>query len=245
MFEQKNRTALVTGGGRGIGLAVAEALARQGARVAINDLHADRAEAAAKQLAESGLQALAVPGDVTDPDVVGEIVCAAENGLGPVDILVNNAGVPENFPLKQFRDSEPSDWEPFLRLNLYAVLHCVHAVIGGMCDRGWGRVVTVSSEAWRTGTPMGISMYGAGKAGALGFMRHLAAEVGPRGVTANSVALGEMDNIPADESMIKRYPTKRLGKPEDVAAAVIYFASEEAAWVTGQVLPVNGGLLTA
>jgi NAD(P)-dependent dehydrogenase (short-subunit alcohol dehydrogenase family) len=147
MFEQKDRVALITGGGRGIGLAVAEALARQGARVAINDLHGERADAAAKRLVDSGLQAMAVPGDVTDPVAVGEIVRATEDGLGPVDVLVNNAGIPENFPLSKFRDSDPSDWEPFLRLNLYAVLHCVHAVIGGMCDRGWGRVVTVSSEA--------------------------------------------------------------------------------------------------
>lgn len=244
MFEQTNRTALVTGGGRGIGKAVAAALGRQGARVAINDLHEERAQEAAAELETVGVQACAVPGDVTDENSVRDIVRAAEESLGPVDILVNNAGVPETFPISQFRDSKPEDWEHCLRLNLYAVLHCVHEVIGGMCDRGWGRVVTVSSEAWRTGTPLGISMYGAGKAGALGFMRHLAAEVGPHGVTANSVSLGEMDNIPADEKMTKRYPTRRLGKPEDVAAAVVYLASEEACWVTGQVLPLNGGLLT-
>ena len=94
------------------------------------------------------------------------------------------------------------------------------------------------------GVPMGISMYGAGKAGALGFMRHLSSEIGPFGVTANSVSLGEMNNLPATPEMLERYPTRRLGKPEDVAAAVVYLASEEACWVTGQVLPINGGLIT-
>ena len=244
MFEQNGRIALVTGAGRGIGQAIAEALGSQGARVAVNDLHAERAEAAASELLAKGIESVAVAGDVTKPDVVAEIVERATSALGPIDVLVNNAGIPEEFPLKQFRDTSPEDWDKFLRLNLYGVLHCVHAVIDGMCDRGWGRVVTISSEAWRMGVPMGISMYGAGKAGALGFMRHLSSEIGPYGVTANSVSLGEMNNLPATPEMLERYPTRRLGKPEDVAAAVVYLASDEACWVTGQVLPVNGGLVT-
>jgi NAD(P)-dependent dehydrogenase (short-subunit alcohol dehydrogenase family) len=112
-----------------------------------------------------------------------------------------------------------------------------------MCERRFGRIVTISSEAWRVGSAWGISMYAAGKAGAIGFTRQLACEVGPLGVTANCISLGEMDNLPAE--LGKRYPTLRLGRADDVGAAVVYLASKEAEWVTGQVLALNGGLVTA
>lgn len=244
-FSCHGRVALVTGGGRGIGEGIALELARAGAAVAVNDIHVERAQGVARKITESGGRAFATAGDVRDLDSVRAFVSEARKALGTLDILVNNAGIPDTFTPKPFRESEPADWEPFLRLNLYGVLHCAKAVVDGMCENGWGRIVTVSSEAWRVGSPFGISMYAAGKAGAIGFMRQLACEVGDRGVTANCVSLGEMENLPFADQLAKRYPTKRVGCPADVAAAVLYLVSDEASWVTGQVLAVNGGLVTA
>ena len=245
MFDLTGRTALVTGAGRNIGRGIACALSARGAHVAVNDLDAGRADDVVSEIRSAGGDATAVAGDVCDPAFVADAVATIGGARGGVDILVNNAGIPGTFVPTPFRESAPEDWEPFLRLNLYAVLHCTRAVIDGMCERGWGRIVTVSSEAWRVGVPFGISMYAAGKAGAIGFTRQLATEVGPDGVTCNCVALGEMDNLPGADELAERYPTRRVGRPDDVAAAVVYLASEEASWVTGQVLPLNGGLVTA
>ncbi len=245
-FSATGRTALVTGGGRGIGRGIALALADAGASVVVNDFYAERADAVASEIRAAGGKAVGVAADVTDLSAVRSLVAAGEKALGPIDILVNNAGIPaDGFVPAKFRDMDPKDWDKFLRLNLYGVLHCVKATVDGMCERRFGRIVTISSEAWRVGSAWGISMYAAGKAGAIGFMRQLACEVGPMGVTANCVALGEMDNLPMAEHLAKRYPTLRLGRGDDVGAAVVYLASKEAEWVTGQVLALNGGLVTA
>jgi NAD(P)-dependent dehydrogenase (short-subunit alcohol dehydrogenase family) len=236
------RVALVTGAGRYIGRAVAEALAARGAKVAVNDLHADRADEA---VAAIGTQARGFAADITDFDAVGRMVRDIEASLGPIDILVNNAGIPDaGFPPKPFREMSVEEWRKFVDLNLYGTMYVTRAVLDGMCDRGWGRVILISSEAWRTGSNFGISIYGAAKAGALGFMRHLAAEVGGEGVTANAVALGIMDNLPGVESLTRSMPIARPGNPADVSAAVVYLASDEASWVTGQTIAVNGGQLT-
>ena len=131
----------------------------------------------------------------------------------------------------------------YIGINLYGVLNCTKAVIQGMCDRGWGRIITISSEAGRAGLDINVSIYGAAKAGAAHLMRHLAREVGPYGVTANVVSLGLMDNVPEEFAgpVIKTIPVRRLGTTEDVAEAVGYLTSDGASWVTGQTLPVNGG----
>lgn len=244
-FSSKGRTALVTGGGRGVGRGIALALADMGAAVIVNDLHGDRAEAVAEDIRAAGGRAVGISGDVRSLDAVRAFVAEGESRLGPVDILVNNAGIPDTFVPMLFRDSGSDHWDEFLRLNLYGVLNCVKATVDGMCERRWGRIVTISSEAWRMGTTIGISMYAAGKAGAIGFTRQLSWEVGAYGVTANCVSLGEMNNLPMAEQLGSRYPSRRVGTPEDVAGAVVYLASEEACWVTGQVLAVNGGLITA
>jgi NAD(P)-dependent dehydrogenase (short-subunit alcohol dehydrogenase family) len=244
MFDLTGRAALVTGAGQGLGAGIASSLTAAGAAVAVNDLLPERATAVAREL---GSGAVPVPFDVTDLDAVRAGVGAAEEALGPIDVLVNNAGIPTaGFPQVTFRESEPGLWRRFVDLNLYGVLNCTHAVLGGMCDRGRGRIVTISSEAGRTGLGIGVSLYGAAKAGAVGLMRHLAVEVAPAGVTVNCLSLGLMDNVAGEwaDAMARRVPRRRLGSPADVGAAVVFLASDEADWITGQVLPVNGGTLT-
>jgi 3-oxoacyl-[acyl-carrier protein] reductase len=237
------RVALVTGAGQGIGAGIAAALAAEGAAVAVNDLAADRAEQVVAALAGGGARAQAVVADVTDLAAVQAMTADIERDLGPVDVLVNNAGIPAGFRLRPFRDLPVEDWDAFVRLNLYGVLHCAKATVDGMCERGWGRIVTISSEAGRMGLPTGVSLYGASKAAAIGFSRHLALELVGTGVTVNCVALGLIARGPEDDRR-PPWPTARLGRPDDIAGAVCYLASDAAAWVTGQVLGVNGGALT-
>jgi NAD(P)-dependent dehydrogenase (short-subunit alcohol dehydrogenase family) len=246
MFDLTGRVALVTGAGQNIGAGIARLLAGQGAKVAVNDLLEARAKSTAEAIAAAGGQALAVAFDVTDGDAVREGVARIEAELGPVEVLVNNAGVPPDMTadLKQFVDSDPARWSTYVDLNLYGVLHCAKAVLDGMIERGFGRIVTISSGAGQTGIPLGISTYGAGKAGAIGFSRHLAVEVARQGVTVNCVALGLMDNAGDKEvvaHLARTVPAGRCGSAEDVGAAVVYLASDEASWVTGQTLGVNGG----
>jgi 3-oxoacyl-[acyl-carrier protein] reductase len=244
VFDLTGRVALVTGAGQGVGAGIASSLSDAGAAVAVNDLVPERAAAVADGLPGP---AVAVPFDVTDLDAVRTGVAEVARALGPVDVLVNNAGIPTaGFPQTTFRESDPGVWRRFVDLNLYGVLNCTHAVVGGMCDRGRGRVVTISSEAGRVGLGIGVSLYGAAKAGAVGLMRHVAVEVAPFGVTVNSLSLGLMDNVAGEwsEAMAKRVPRRRLGSPADVGAAVVFLASDEADWITGQVLPVNGGTAT-
>ena len=238
------RVALVTGAGQGIGEGIAVALAAEGAAVAVNDYHHDRAERVVTRIADAGGRSHSAVADVTDLEAVLAMIADVETTLGPVDVLVNNAGVPaDGFVPRTFREMPVEDWDKFIRLNLYGVLHGCRAVLDGMCERGWGRIVTVSSEGGRVGLPSGISLYGAGKAGALGFSRHLAAELIGTGVTVNSVALGLMATGP-DDARRPPWPTARLGTPDDVAGAVCFLASDSAAWITGQVLGINGGATT-
>ena len=226
------RTALVTGAGQGVGAGIAKALAEQGADVIVNDLFTNRAEAVAAAI---GARALAF--DVTDLAAVQ----AAFAQAGPVDILVNNAGIPTNgFPQVDFKDSDPELWARFVDLNLYGVMNCTHTALQGMCERGWGRVITIASEAGRVGLPIRVSLYGAAKAGAIGLMKHVAHEVGPLGVTCNALALGSMENVPGPA----RYPIPRKGTGADVGATCAFLATDGAEWITGQVIGVNGGAVT-
>ena len=239
------RVALVTGAGRNVGAGIAHALAAAGAAVAVNDLHEDRAHETAEAIVAAGGRAIAVTADVCDVKQVRAACDTVAQQLGPIDILVNNAGVPDSgVPLQSFRDMPIDDWDRYLRINLHAVLLCTKTVIDSMCDRGFGRVITIVSEAGRLGVPPGLSIYAAGKAGAAGFSRVLAHEVGKFGVTVNCVSLGPMDNATVREQVLKAMPTRRYGTPADVGAAVAYLASPGASWVTGQTLAVNGGHFT-
>ncbi|HEX7094382.1 MAG TPA: SDR family oxidoreductase [Acidimicrobiales bacterium] len=246
MFDLTGRVALVTGAGRNVGAGIAHALASCGATVAVNHLVPDRAAEVVAALEAEGATALAVSGDVTSDEAVREIVDATNRAFGAIDILVNNAGVPPGgAPSLRFRDTTRADWDRYVDLNLYAVLSCTHAVLDGMCERGWGRVITIISEAGRMGQPPGLALYAAAKAAAAGFTRVLAREVGRHGVTANCVSLGTMDNVPVRDEVLRATPMRRYGKPADAGAAVVFLASDEASWVTGQTLPVNGGYFTS
>jgi len=250
VFDLTGRVALVTGAGQHTGEGIALLLARRGAAVAVNDFHEDRAARVADRLKAEGLRAAAAPFDVTDAAAVAAGVEGARRELGPVDILVNNAGNAgaAAFEPKPFASMQPAEWAKFVDVNLYGVLHCTRAVVGGMCERGWGRVVAIASGAGVTGSPMGISVYGAGKGGAIAFMRHLAMEVARSGVTANTLAIGLMAHVGDAEvtrSLARSVPVGRLGTPEDVAAAVLWLASPEGAWVTGQTIGINGGSTTS
>jgi NAD(P)-dependent dehydrogenase (short-subunit alcohol dehydrogenase family) len=248
MFNLGSRVALVTGAGQGVGAGIVRRLAQQGARVAVNDLHADRAEATVRAVLAAGGRAVPAPFDVTDPGAVAAGVRATESALGPIDILVNNAGVPEGMVVAAFRDLDPSTWRQYVDLNLYGVLYCTKTVIDGMCTRRFGRVITISSGAGQIGIRLGISLYGAGKGAAIAFMRHLAIECARDGVTANTLALGLMSNqqdTPETAPLAQRVPVGRLGTPDEVGAAVVFLASDEAAWLTGQTIGLNGGSVTS
>ena len=174
---------------------VAEALARQGATVAVNDFYADRAESVAAELRAQGYKALAAPADVTDYDAVKAMIAKVREQVGIVDIYVSNAGVPTSgMGYAKFLESTPADWERFVKLNMYGLMNGAHAVLPGMLEKGWGRIVAITSESWRAGVPMGIAAYAASKAGVVGFIRQLAAETGRKNITVNALSLGTMNN---------------------------------------------------
>ena len=248
MFDLAGQVALVSGAGQGVGAGIARMLAARGAAVGVNDLFPDRAERVAAEIAAAGGRAHALCFDVTDAAAVRAGVARLESTQGPVDVLVNNAGVPVDMALTQFRDMPPERWARYVDLNLYGVLHCTKAVLDGMCARRFGRVITISSGAGQVGLAIGVSLYAAGKGGAIAFMRHLAMEVARFGVTANSLALGLMANAggaPGVAGLERTIPLGRLGLPEDVGAAVVFLASREAGWITGQTIGINGGTLTS
>jgi 3-oxoacyl-[acyl-carrier protein] reductase len=250
------RRALVTGSGAGVGRAIARHLAGAGAELWVNDLDAARAERVVAEIEAGGGVAHSVTADVRDPASVRDMATTT----GPVDIVVNNAGsgvrafVEGSATLATFAESGPDDWEPMLRVNLNGVLNVTHAYIGGMVERGWGRVLTVVSDAGRKGERRQV-VYGAAKAGAMGFSRGLAAEVGRSGVTVNCISLGTMVHGPSaqpaepdperDRRMAAAYPVGRLGRVADPAPLAVLLCSDAGEWITGQVYPVNGGYLSA
>lgn len=246
MFDLTGKTALVTGAGRGVGLGIARVLVEAGASVLMNDLVPERAAEAAASL---GPTAAPLAFNVADPDAVD----AAVAGAGPIDILVNNAGIPPSMRPVKFRDMARDEWAPYLDVNLVGVLNCVKATLDGMCERRWGRVITISSGSGTHGQNIGVSLYAAGKGGGISFMRHIAMECAADGVTANTLALGMMQREEATggedartvtKQMAKLVPVGRLGTGQDVGYACTFLASEEASWITGQTIAVNGGSIT-
>lgn len=241
------RVALVTGGAGGIGAATSRRLAAEGARVAVTDLNVGDARELAGEVGGGAFDL-----DVRDTESIRTAVEAVEAELGPVDVLVNNAGYDE---FAFFPHTDDGVWDRVLAVNLRGVIAMTHAVLVGMHGRGGGRIVNVASEAGRVGS-QGSSVYSAAKAGVIGFTKAIARESARYGVTVNAVAPGPIDtpllmSAPAQlgelgerlvKGMVGGTAMRRLGKPDEVAAAIAFLASDDASYVTGQTLGVSGGL---
>ena len=239
------KVALVTGGSRGIGLAVAELLAREGANVTICARNIDRAKEAAARLEDRGLHVDAVQADVGDRDSVTNLAKQVLSAHSRIDILVNNAGITVDGLLVRMKDE---DWHQVIRTNLTGVFYCTKAIARQMLRQRWGRIVNVSSIAGIVGNP-GQANYAASKAGIIGFTKSIARELASRGITANVVAPGfirtEMtQNLPEEtkRALLERIPLGRFGSAEDVARVVGFLASDGAGYITGQVIQVDGGM---
>jgi NAD(P)-dependent dehydrogenase (short-subunit alcohol dehydrogenase family) len=214
----EGRVALVTGGGRSVGRGVAEVLAAAGAFVHVNDLHADRAAEVVAAIEAAGGSARSAVFDVTDVDAVDQAFTAIESNGGPVDILVNNAGIAEGSTTKLFSGSGPEDWLPAINLNLLGSMNMIRRSLPEMIAEGWGRIIQISSGAGSVGLSIGVSAYGASKAGVESLIRHVAVENGRHGVTANALALGLMENVGEHagdhlKRMLAGVPVGRLGRP--------------------------------
>ncbi len=253
--DLSGRTALVTGAASDIGIAVCEALLARGARVRATDLPGDRLDRLASSSAvplpgiarqrNSGAGVETVETDLTDPEAVAAL------GAEPVDVLAAVAGLPV---VERFAESDPAGWDLLWQVNLRAPMLVTKAVVPGMAERGWGRLVYVSSDSARAGAG-GEAVYAATKAGLLGFAKSVAREVAAAGVTANVVCPGPIDTERSRailagrpkllEGLLRAIPARALGAPADVAAAVAYLCSPQAGYVTGQTLSVNGGITMA
>ena len=243
MGKLDNKIAIVTGAGQGIGKAIATKLAAEGATVVVTDLNEGTAKETAGGLGNNsvGLQL-----DVTDRDSVNATVAQVKEQFGRIDVLVNNAGWDKAEP---FVDSEVPTWDRIIAINLYGQLHTCHAVLPIMIEQGGGRVVNIGSDSGRVGSS-GEAVYSAAKGGVIAFTKTIAREVARAGVTANCVSPGPTDtelfaSIGGEklrEALKKAIPLKRLGQPEDLANAVAFLASDEAAFITGQTVSVSGGL---
>jgi 3-oxoacyl-[acyl-carrier protein] reductase len=243
-IDLSGKRALVTGAGRHTGREFALALASCGAEVGVNDFVADKAEAVADEIRAAGGAATAFPFDVTDQPAVH----AAVSGFAP-DILVNNVGGTESMTagMPNFDDTDPATWHHFLDVNVFGLLNCVHAAVPAMRQRGWGRITTIISDASRRGE-RGMAVYAAAKAGAAGFVRAIAAEGGRDGITANCIAFGTIQyahhpEISEDDARryFRNYLVKRAGRPTDPVGLLLLLSSDLSGWITGQVIPVNGG----
>jgi 2-hydroxycyclohexanecarboxyl-CoA dehydrogenase len=250
-----NRVALVTGGAQGIGQGISQTLAAHGLRVAVADLNLEKAQATAAAITAAGATALAVPIDVTDTGSVQAAVKAVAEEFGPIEIAVNNAGWDD---FMKFVDTTEEFWDRILDINFKGALRVTQAVVPGMIERGWGRIVNIGSDAGRVGSSL-EAVYSGAKGGTIAFTKTLAREVATKGVTANTVCPGPTDTPAlrkfADGSgqdaekviagMTRAVPMKRLAKPSDIAAVVAFFASDAAEYITGQTLSVSGGLTMA
>jgi len=255
MLSMKSKIALVTGAGQGVGRQVALHLAEHGCKaVIVNDFYADRAKAVATEVDSLGSRGIAATGDVTDYAQVAAMVKQTVGAAGGLHVLVNNAGNAgpdtnlQNLPA--FWETEPADWHKWLGTNLYGVLNVTRAAVPVMLAGGQGgAIVNVISDAGRVGEPR-FAVYSGAKAGAAGFSRALAKELGPRGIRVNAVALATIktpgvQSALADPEIVRKmtrlYPLRRLGEPQDAANAILFLASDAASWITGQTYPVNGG----
>lgn len=264
-LDIKGKVVLVTGGGQGVGRCIAQTLAAEGAKVAVNDLVAERAEKVAREIKEAGGTAQGYAASVIDLAAIRAMVARIEADLGPIDVLVNNAGVlPERrsgeVGIPAFIGSEPAHWQKFVDLNFSGVLNCVDAVGKGMVARKVGKIVTIVSDAGRVGEAR-LAVYSGAKAAAIGFTKALAKELGRSRINVNCVSLSAVaheapmaDFLRLDATaesnetlakVLRQYPIGeglgRLTHPQDAANAVAFLVSPRADYITGQTLSVNGG----
>jgi NAD(P)-dependent dehydrogenase (short-subunit alcohol dehydrogenase family) len=250
MSTQRERIAIVTGGASGIGRAIAERLAADGIAVAVADRNAEAASEAATAIVASGRPAIAVPVDVSDREAVDAAVAEVRERLGRPNVLVNNAGI-EGF--SPFLSITRETWDRIIEVNLTGTFHCCQAVIPEMLDGGWGRIVNISSSSAQGGQQL-MTHYVSTKAAVIGLTKALALEFGRKGITVNTIPPGFIDTpmLRASEekgllgkggieAAIANTPVRRIGLPEDIAAACSFLVSEDAGYVTGQVIGVNGG----
>ena len=243
-----SRTVAVTGAASGMGLAIARRLADDGHRVALLDLDGDAAESAADELRRSGAGACGVSVDVADRAAVDDAVATVRRELGPIEIMVTSAGLDEFRP---FAEITVDVWERMLAVNLTGTFHCVQAAIPDMVASGWGRIVTISSSSAQSGA-VRMAHYVASKGGVIGLTKALALEYAPNGITVNTITPGFVDtpmvrraeargDLPNVDAVVARTPVRRAGTPDDIAAACAFLCSEDAGYITGQTIGVNGG----
>jgi NAD(P)-dependent dehydrogenase (short-subunit alcohol dehydrogenase family) len=242
----------VTGAGPNTGRGIIMALSKAGAAVAVSDLNPEHADAGRDSILNADGHAISVPFDVTDFDAVRAGVSNARDQLGPITILVNNAGTIANpqpgftgGQLGPFEGSDPWMWRRWIDINLYGAMQCIHSTLPDMTARGRGRIIQISSTSGSRGLAGG-SVYGASKAGIEGFLRGLAMEVAPRGVTVNTLALGTMEMIDKVDNErtragLRQVPLGRRGRGREVGAAAVWLASDAGEWITGQTIHLNGG----
>lgn len=253
MSDLRDKTAFVTGAGSGIGRAIALRLARDGARIAVADINLDGARQTERAIRDAGGEALAVGVDIADFQAVQSAVRAATENLGAVTILVNNAGWDR---IEPFIQNPPELWDKLININLRGPIHCCRAVIDGMIAAGGGKMVNISSDSARVGST-GEAVYAACKGGIISFSKTLARELARYQINVNVVCPGITDTALIKEvtqpeygkkvidAVVRTIPFRRMGQPEEIAAAVAFFVSADAAFITGQVLSVSGGLTMA
>lgn len=248
--EGSVRTALITGGRRGIGYAIASRLYAEGANIVLVDIDAAEIVGAAQRLDCTGQRVLPVAADVSHKDQVLAAVSAAKERFGSVDILVNNAGISpkHNGVRASIRDVSEDEWRRVIDINLTGAFFFSQACLEDMIAKKWGRIINISSQAARTSSTIAGSHYAASKAGMIAFARALASEVGLHGITVNCIAPGRIATpmaleagAQANAEYLKKIPVKRLGVPQDVANTVAFLASQEASFITGATIDVNGG----
>ncbi len=242
MFDLSGKTALVTGASGGLGSAIATALHERGASVVLSGTRVEALESVASALGE---RAHIAPANLSDAESLDALAKQAEQATGQLDILVNNAGLTRDNLAMRLKDD---DWETVLNVNLTAAFRLSRAVLRGMMKRRWGRIIGITSIVGVTGNP-GQANYAASKAGMIGMSKSLAQEVASRGITVNCLAPGFIETAMTDslgdqqqEKLMTAIPAGRMGTPADIAAGVVYLSSEEASYVTGQTLHVNGGM---
>lgn len=251
MKKLKNKTVIVTGGGGGIGGATCRRLALDGAKVAVFDMNLEAAQRVAADIQSAGGTATAFHCNITDRAGVDAAVAATEAQLGPIDVLINNAGWDI---FKPFTKTVPAEWDKLIAINLTGALHMHHAVLPGMVARKSGRIVNIASDAARVGSS-GEAVYAACKGGLVAFSKTIAREHARHGITVNVVCPGPTDTAllagvaegsanpeKLIEAFTRAIPLGRIGQPEDLAGAIAFFASDDASFITGQVISVSGGL---